>query len=186
MNVRLNTAFLQECRHDSIQSAVCEGKFTVKLMEHQKKALKWMELQEISSKSRGGILAEEQGLGKTLTMIAFVSSRPIESEQGKLQTLVVCPKAVIKQWSEEFRHKLSEDNNLNLHLYYGKGTKDSYQIVRNASIVLTTFGTLVAENQNSDSKNSYLSKRKWNRIVLDEAQNIKSQSSETWKAAYNL
>ncbi|XP_033220941.1 uncharacterized protein LOC117175343 [Belonocnema kinseyi] len=55
----------------------------VKLMLHQKKALKWMLQREGTASCPGGILADDMGLGKTLTMIALiVHSIPIERRQN--------------------------------------------------------------------------------------------------------
>ena len=44
----------------------------VSVMRHQKMALAWMVQRETSGHPRGGFLADDQGLGKTVTTIALM------------------------------------------------------------------------------------------------------------------
>ena len=49
----------------------------VPLLRHQKMALHWMcEREQPSSRPRGGFLADDQGLGKTISTLALMVTNP--------------------------------------------------------------------------------------------------------------
>lgn len=52
----------------------------------------------------GGILADEQGLGKTLSVIALMLVNPppaVDGKPGKWRSLIICPVSLVGQWKEE-------------------------------------------------------------------------------------
>lgn len=79
---------------DAEKEAATPSEMTVQLMPHQRRALEWMSKRErptdidevvaIDDECLGGILADEQGLGKTLSMIAvMLKNQPkVESHSG--------------------------------------------------------------------------------------------------------
>ena len=52
------------------------GSMKVALMRHQKRALAWGLKREATFEHRGGILADDQGLGKTVSTLAIIVSAP--------------------------------------------------------------------------------------------------------------
>ncbi|KAI5059132.1 hypothetical protein GOP47_0025451 [Adiantum capillus-veneris] len=54
------------------EAFIDEGIMTVPLLRHQRIALAWMEKREKGSECSGGILADDQGLGKTVSTIALI------------------------------------------------------------------------------------------------------------------
>eukprot|EP00850_Spirogloea_muscicola_P026553 SM008221S22590 [mRNA] locus=s8221:1:599:- [translate_table: standard] len=54
------------------EADVAPGTMTVPLMKHQRLALAWMEKRESGAYPAGGILADDQGLGKTVSTIALI------------------------------------------------------------------------------------------------------------------
>ncbi|MCO5586329.1 hypothetical protein L7F22_040268 [Adiantum nelumboides] len=54
------------------EASLEEGIMTVPLLRHQRIALAWMEKRERGSECSGGILADDQGLGKTVSTIALI------------------------------------------------------------------------------------------------------------------
>ncbi|KAK3004469.1 hypothetical protein RJ639_018470 [Escallonia herrerae] len=66
------------------EASLPEGLLSVPLLRHQKIALQWMQQKEGSLKNTtclGGILADDQGLGKTISMIALIQyQRSLESK----------------------------------------------------------------------------------------------------------
>ncbi|KAI4849825.1 hypothetical protein E4T44_03107 [Aureobasidium sp. EXF-8845] len=76
----------------------------------------WMRRQEMrASEPKGGILADQMGLGKTVTCIAnIVNGRPLKTYLPHLRsdsrtTLIVLPSSLLGQWENELeRHAISE------------------------------------------------------------------------------
>lgn len=69
------------------------------LKTHQTKALKLL-LQEVGVNSRGCLLAHSMGLGKTLTILAFVDA--ITKAQPNFHTIVCVPLSLIQGWLTEY------------------------------------------------------------------------------------
>lgn len=87
-------------------------------MAHQERAIAWMLEQEASQDKQrastksgvflpvGGVLADEPGLGKTLTTLCLILSGAVNQP-----TLIVSPTPVIcAQWSSEIARFVSLDN----------------------------------------------------------------------------
>ena len=96
------------------------GTLLVDLLPHQKVALAWMLAREAGEGGGGGLLADEQGLGKTVEAAALIGSAPRgaappEDDDGSNEcvsslprggTLVVCPNSLLHQWLAELRTKI--------------------------------------------------------------------------------
>ncbi|XP_051218804.1 helicase-like transcription factor CHR28 isoform X1 [Lolium perenne] len=63
---------LQHISQETKEEDLPEGVMSVSLLKHQKIALAWMLSKENSSHCPGGILADDQGLGKTISTIALI------------------------------------------------------------------------------------------------------------------
>ncbi|KAJ1267542.1 hypothetical protein BS78_07G064500 [Paspalum vaginatum] len=77
---------LQNISREKREDDLPEGVLTVPLLKHQKMALAWMVSKENSSHCAGGILADDQGLGKTVSTIALIQKQRIE--QSKFMAVV--------------------------------------------------------------------------------------------------
>ncbi|CAH8328948.1 unnamed protein product [Eruca vesicaria subsp. sativa] len=74
-------AALQDLNQPKTETDLRPGTLSVPLMKHQKIALAWMFQKETSSlHCSGGILADDQGLGKTVSMIALILKQKLESQ----------------------------------------------------------------------------------------------------------
>ncbi|KAM0522526.1 hypothetical protein ACHAPE_002117 [Trichoderma viride] len=131
--------------------------------------------------SGGGILADEMGMGKTLSILALIvktldvatdwaqkqeSSATVEEEtQRSRSTLVIVPSALlVYNWIDEINKYLKEG--VKKIKYHGSDRPKNIEEILDSDIVLTTYSTLKAEFQN---KKSLLHRVDWYRIVLDEA-----------------
>ena len=133
------------------------GALTVPLLRHQRRALAWMSAREAGGAPVGGLLADDQGLGKTLTTIALVvSRRPPPRPAVRLSalppgaavaagTLVVCPTSVLRQWARELRSRVSGAAALSVLLYHGPGRSRSAAEVARYDVVLTTYAIVTQE-----------------------------------------
>ncbi|KAH7333142.1 putative helicase [Rhexocercosporidium sp. MPI-PUGE-AT-0058] len=154
-----------------------------------------------SSEVGGGILADEMGMGKSLSILALIT-KTIESSEnwgsGKDSeeddcsnlpqkpvrgTLVLVPSAVlINEWLNEI--KMHSDGSLHVVKYHGaKRRGKALPHIGDADIVLTTYNTLVAE---FGGKSSPLHKLYWYRVVLDEGHIIRRQTTTFYKAVSEL
>lgn len=71
------------------------------------------ECELVSATARGGIVAEELGMGKTLCMLYTCALNPIVRRTSVLRpssTLIVCPAHVVRQWKAEVDRHLGNRN----------------------------------------------------------------------------
>ncbi|KAL8849256.1 MAG: hypothetical protein Q9221_005726 [Calogaya cf. arnoldii] len=159
---------------------------------------------------RGGILAEEMGLGKTVEIIGIICLNkqarvPEDLDPGPASlrpcgaTLIITPPSILGQWKNELQ-TLAPD--LKVTTYEGLCANNlddvNYGCIFDAhDIVMTTYNVLareihrsghVPERQFRNQKKyertlSPLMQRKWWRVVLDEAQMIESGVSNAAKVA---
>ncbi|WP_309022700.1 DEAD/DEAH box helicase [Pelagicoccus sp. SDUM812002] len=118
----------------------------------------------------GGILADDMGLGKTLQTIAWMLWLA-ESRKEPFRALVVCPKSVTDNWVQE-PSKFATG----LRSVLFRSTGDD---LRAANVIVVNYAQLRINAE-------YFLAEEWDAVVLDEAQYIKSPSSQTSKVAYRL
>ncbi|KAG2637251.1 hypothetical protein PVAP13_2NG509100 [Panicum virgatum] len=131
------------------------------LLRFQKEWLAWALAQEASA-SRGGILADEMGMGKTIQAISLVltarhlrpprhhhSAASSSSSAGSPLrqvgcTLVVCPVVAVIQWTEEIeRHTAS--GSARVLIYHGAKRGTHKFDFNNYDFVVTTYSTIEAD-----------------------------------------
>jgi SNF2 family DNA or RNA helicase len=113
----------------------------------------WMRRQEMrASEPKGGILADQMGLGKTVTCIAnIVNGRPLKTYLPHLRsdshtTLIVVPSSLLGQWRTEIkRHVKSEtrrkERGLGLVHEYRDSASEEHEPINfsRSDVVLTTY-----------------------------------------------
>ncbi|KAI6033862.1 SNF2 family N-terminal domain-containing protein [Pisolithus microcarpus] len=158
----------------------------VTLLPFQQESLSWMRKQE-ESIWKGGILADEMGMGKTIQMISlFVSDL-------KRPNLVIGPTVALMQWRNEIH---AHTENMNVLVWHGGSRSGDYNELKKYDVVLTTYSIVEScfRKQHSGFKRkgliitekSPLHQISWNRVILDEAHNIKERSTNTAKACFEL
>tara|TARA_B110000444_G_scaffold43616_1_gene39567 strand:+ start:7619 stop:9055 length:1437 start_codon:yes stop_codon:yes gene_type:complete len=140
---------------------------------YQSDGVKWMigmENQETGPK--GGFLCDEMGLGKTVQLISTILGNP------KARTLIIVPKSIITQWAEEINRFAPS---LTVSIFDGPGRK----IDRTADITIAPYTLLTVKGGTVESKTA-LHTVKWNRIILDEAHEIRNKTSKLFKCVCRL
>ena len=155
------------------------------LREYQKRGVSW--LSYLEQLGINGCLADDMGLGKSIQVIArLVQEREIASKGNKkskpqlLPTLLIAPTSVVGNWLREIAKFAPQ---LKARVHHGSDrTKDPQEFKTDCwqqDVVITSF-TLARK----DAK--LLSSLEWQRIVLDEAQNIKNPKAAQTKAILKL
>jgi superfamily II DNA or RNA helicase len=142
--------------------------FTGTLRAYQREGLGW--LQKLSRSGLGGLLADDMGLGKTVQVLALLASR-----RGR-PSLVVAPRSLVFNWKREAARFAPA---LRVLDHTGGDRRAPGAHFGEHDLVLTTYGTL---RRDADA----LAAIDFDYVVLDEAQAIKNDTSETARAARRL
>jgi SNF2 family DNA or RNA helicase len=134
--------------------------FTATLRHYQEQGHDWLAF--LREAGLGGVLADDMGLGKTVQTIAALRGR----------VLVVCPRSVVYNWGDEIARFRP---GLRAALYEGP----KRALDRAADVTLTTYAILRLDAEK-------LAAEEWDAVVLDEAQAIKNETSQTARAAFGL
>ena len=124
----------------------------------------------------GSIIADDMGLGKTLQVITLLQKIKEEGALDKKKALVVVPTGLLHNWQSEVSRFAPQ---LSTAVYHGTSRNLADEDCKTADILLTTYGVV-----RSDS--DQLKKRKWQILVIDEAQNIKNSSTAQSKAIHSI
>ncbi|GAA5906145.1 hypothetical protein JCM5296_000108 [Sporobolomyces johnsonii] len=124
------------------QDALIPG-MRAKLLPFQLISVAFMSNRELQKKAPGGILADQMGLGKTISTLALMMHRRSRDPEIKT-TLVVLPLSLLAQWEDEIERFCVGQS---VHLYHGsnKHKAKTTKELQAFDIVLTTHGTLSGE-----------------------------------------
>ncbi len=152
------------------------------LRPYQKQGLSW--LSTMNSLGLNLCLADDMGLGKTIQVIALLlheqeTKEPLQ-DQKRTPTLLIAPTSVLSNWYKEIQRFAPK---LKCVIHHGSDritkTDDLKQLCKEHDVFITSF-TLIRKD--SDLFKS----QTWQRIVVDEAQNIKNPDSAQTRAICSL
>ncbi|MGK2853011.1 MAG: DEAD/DEAH box helicase, partial [Microbacteriaceae bacterium] len=150
--------------------------FGTALRPYQQRGLSWMAL--LSSLGLGGCLADDMGLGKTVQLLALEAAQRHE-QPDTAATLLVCPMSLVGNWQREAA-KFAPS--LRVYAHHGPGRLRGDELDTHLGaidMIVTTYATATRDIDD-------LLGRRWNRVVLDEAQAIKNSLSRSAKAMRRL
>jgi SNF2 family DNA or RNA helicase len=153
--------------------------FKGELRPYQRKGLSWLWF--LHRLGLGGCLADDMGLGKTIQMIAlFLHERSLLVPGERLPpTLIMCPMSIISNWKNELKRFAPEINVLLHHGINRMGKEEFAKEISLYDVVITTYALVAPDLEKLNSVC-------WNRIVLDEAQNIKNNHTKQTQAIKKL
>ncbi|KAK8106464.1 hypothetical protein PG999_009823 [Apiospora kogelbergensis] len=167
-----------------------------RLRNHQLLRVHWM-LEKEFGPDKGGILADEIGLGKTIqTLACMVHNKP--SNADPKPTLIVVPAASVAQWISEIKKHISPDTPLSTTNYKSSKGEDM-EFLKRSDVIITSYQEVqksflpskiqrqmkskaCTEKETRDLRDKHLGdlhKMKFWRVVLDEAHAIKNHDSHT-------
>ncbi|KXS17805.1 hypothetical protein M427DRAFT_121847 [Gonapodya prolifera JEL478] len=151
---------------------------TVQLKPYQLKGLNW--LVNLYEQGINGILADEMGLGKTIQSISLMAYLA-ETHDIWGPFLVVAPVSTLHNWQQEISRFVPS---LRVLPYWGNANdrKVLRQFWQRKKLRTrdAPFHVLVTSYQLILTDETYFQKLKWQYLILDEAQAIKSSSSLRW------
>ena len=151
---------------------------TQPLFPFQERGHGWLRL--LGDLGIGAILADDMGLGKTVQAIAMLTS---EREQFGADafgpTLVVCPMSVTRQWAREVERFAPS---LRVHVHHGGERLSGAEladVARASDIVITSYDIATRDVDE-------LAAVRWDRLLLDEAQDVKNPATKRARALRRL
>jgi len=153
---------------DTIQKVSIEPSFHATLRAYQENGYHW--LNKMSQWGFGACLADDMGLGKTVQMIAFLEYQRVHIGG---QVLLILPASLIGNWQKEIEKFAPEMSYQILHKSDLKNS-EAIQIRKGGFLYITTYGMAVRLEE--------LKNRKWDCLILDEAQAIKNPGTKQTKA----
>nr|ODN79245.1 hypothetical protein L203_06050 [Cryptococcus depauperatus CBS 7841] len=155
------------------------------LKEYQLKGLTW--LGNLYEQGINGILADEMGLGKTIQSISLLAYlAEVHNLWGPF--LVIAPASTLHNWQQELARFVPDLKSLP---YWGAPRdREVLRKIWNRKNQTfdkeSPFHIVVTSYQLAVQDEKYLQSLKWQYMILDEAQAIKSSSSARWKSLLSL
>jgi superfamily II DNA or RNA helicase len=141
------------------------------LRPYQREGLGWLRF--LQRTGLGGCLADDMGLGKTVQVLALLVGRRSNRPRPDHPSLVVAPRSLAFHWRDEAARFAP---GLRVHDHTGQDRWMRAGDLERADVVVTTYGTLRRDAPR-------LAERRFDWVVLDEAQAIKNPRSQVAKAA---
>ncbi|MFC3748168.1 SNF2 helicase associated domain-containing protein [Paenibacillus sp. GCM10012306] len=160
---------------DNLDFPVPDSLFPV-LRDYQQLGFQW--LKTLAHYRFGGILADDMGLGKTLQSITFLLSELPDIRDGGRPALIVAPASLLYNWHNELKKFAPEikaviaDGNLTERSRTLKNTAE-------ADVIITSYPLLRRDVKLYNGISFHT-------LILDEAQVIKNEVTQTARAVRSL
>jgi superfamily II DNA or RNA helicase len=153
--------------HDPIPKGLCTT-----LRSYQETGFQWMRY--LRRAGLHGCLADDMGLGKTHQSMAYLLAN--YEEGSKRPSLIVAPTSVLDSWIQKIRDFAPS---LRPYRFYGPDRKPEALRLPGQRAIVTTYTVLARDID-------WLASMEWETVILDEAQYIKTASTQYARAAKRL
>jgi SNF2 family DNA or RNA helicase len=153
--------------------------FQGQLREYQRRGLAW--LHYLEQLGLGPCLADDMGLGKTIQVIALLlMEREVSPEPPTGPTLLVAPTSVLGNWQRELQRFAPS---LKVLIHHGpqrpKELAAFERSIGERDVIITSYALMRLDSKLFQSQS-------WDRVVVDEAQNLKNPKSAQTRAILKL
>lgn len=154
-------------------------KFKTELFPHQAETVEWMLYRESIpyENVRGGLVASQMGLGKTLSSLACVVL-------AGGSTLMIVPAQLVYVWEGEIQRHFTD---LSYFVYHGPMRKKKFEKYRlekgDPLIIIMSYQSVVGD---IDDEGGPLQNMDFYRIIFDECHYIKNHNTEVFKAVSRI
>ena len=173
LGISVNSKGKRTCVHEA-EPKLAKG---IRLHDHQKKGVKWMQNHWLHASS-GGLLADDMGLGKTAQTLYFMRWVKLQMDEGCTPLrpfLLVAPTALLKNWIGEsqkflkspYLGRMLKAQGKKFKLMSDQGWASAAEKLKEYDWVLTTYETL-------RDKIMAFTSIYWAVAIFDEAQKIKN------------
>lgn len=139
------------------------------LRPYQSDGVRWLSM--LSHHGFGGILADDMGLGKTVQTLAILE----EAVKEKKRVLIIAPASLVYNWRDEWRRYTPYEP----VLIYGKKADRQLALLEEPQIMITSYTAFRMDKKAYQTMHVDV-------VILDEAQNIKNDTSQTAQALRQL
>jgi SNF2 family DNA or RNA helicase len=153
------------------------------LRPYQRRGVSWLAF--LAGLRVGGVLADDMGLGKTLQVLALEAHErggsgddAADAPPPDRPTLLVAPTSVVGTWQRE-AERFAPSLRVAVHHGAGRDRGDLSGVLAAHDLVVTSYGTLTRDV-------AELSRHRWHRLVLDEAQLVKNNRSRAARAVRTI
>lgn len=188
-------AFRKSLEHRDAPSGTASSRLRTPLKPHQLQGLGFMQMREqgaASSGCRGGMLLDDPGLGKTLTVLALVCGSKKDAGADDNATLVVCPAFVARVWQAEAKKHtyLAEHGGVVLLGGAAAVSRLTPEMRTCNRLIITTYDAMRMEHARCGGGAGFpvgsAYAGRFRRVVLDEAHRVKNAGSATARAVVAL
>ena len=142
------------------------------LKGYQVNGVEWMISRESDTNLRGGILADDPGLGKTIQTISTLISNVLK------KTLIIVPTSIISQWKNSIEKCIDK---VRVYVHHRDNKDLNTLLNQDFDICITTHGTLPLAIDKQELVHIL-----WDRIILDEGHVIRNKKTRLFEACSKI